>query len=943
MVSYIFNLVQQGDKSKKSLLSKANSILVEIIKKEWSSSWKTAVKDIVQSSYQSQDICENNLQILKELSQEIFDFSKTSITTNEANQLKENFGNDFISVCEVCTFVAKNYLADATQVKTSLVKTCLETLHSFLSWIPMYYILMTDLIETILIPFLAIKKHLLIVLKCFEEIFNLPVTNELKEAKEEARTRLLKTFSMFLKQISVYYNPDKNLELEREILSASKTLKDLMFFQMFCQNLGLSLYSFYSSHLVWIQDIHYSGTETEEMIEDILTGLKYMANLTAVQDKDIFKTCLEFWAFYTEQMKKLIRTTEQMLDLSNDYVKTKLKSAKGMTLAIDNLVIRTPKPLGVRIFIDEDGLPKSESNANTEAAMLYDICKEILINYSHINWPSLYQIIKNRIERQMDGSEFALEKISAICYAAGSIGDVINPKEESTFFMEFVRSLLKFTMSRSDVNTKTIVSTGMMHFVVQFKRFMKTNPSFDIVIVNKMFEFMNNKIDGVKEMACNTFLEICHQIKDVLINVTDEKSGKRIIYSLIERIPTIIPNLQPVQQVQVYEGFATIISACTDINTKRELIFLLMSHLEPIWANIVSRINDVQFMASESTAFDISFYMRINERICSSIGESYSDYFDHALANIDQVYKQYHWLIMQEISRCGSSAVKLNNVKRYRVVKTDILNLLISFVKVIHDTKRFVSKYSALIFMALENYTNEIPEVREAEVLIFLATSIETLKKDILDLVYELLPHILNTVLPMITQDFSSYPEHRQAFFTLVQAMVKECFEVFFKIPADLFKTVIDCVIWAMKHDLASIYEIGLDTLHCILSNVNQNIELANQFYKFYFQSILDDLLFVLLDGAHTNGFSKQTKTLYMLLIALDYLTVPIFNTDNNKTGAYEHILTLMLNNFSNLAKEDHERLIKTIFESVSAGEKAFKMAVRDYIISLNLYTNVKE
>ena len=76
---YIFKLVEANDKMKKTLLSKANSILVEIIKKEWNGTWKSAIKDIVQSSYQSQDICENNLLILKELSQDIFDFSKNSI------------------------------------------------------------------------------------------------------------------------------------------------------------------------------------------------------------------------------------------------------------------------------------------------------------------------------------------------------------------------------------------------------------------------------------------------------------------------------------------------------------------------------------------------------------------------------------------------------------------------------------------------------------------------------------------------------------------------------------------------------------------------------------------------------------------------------------------------------------------------------------------------
>ena len=57
-------------------LTKSNQVLVEIIKKEWNSGWKTAISDLVKSSYNSPDICRNNLQILKELSFEIFENTK---------------------------------------------------------------------------------------------------------------------------------------------------------------------------------------------------------------------------------------------------------------------------------------------------------------------------------------------------------------------------------------------------------------------------------------------------------------------------------------------------------------------------------------------------------------------------------------------------------------------------------------------------------------------------------------------------------------------------------------------------------------------------------------------------------------------------------------------------------------------------------------------------
>jgi hypothetical protein len=47
--------------------------------------------------------------------------------------------------------------------------------------------------------------------------------------------------------------------------------------------------------------------------------------------------------------------------------------------------------------------------------------------------------------------------------------------------------------------------------------------------------------------------------------------------------------------------------------------------------------------------------------------------------------------------------------------------------------------------------------------------------------------------------------------------MVKNCFNVFSNIPEDTFKTIIDCVIWAMKHDAPDQSKVGSKTLYIIM------------------------------------------------------------------------------------------------------------------------------
>jgi hypothetical protein len=60
------------------------------------------------------------------------------------------------------------------QVKQSLIKACLETLNAFLSWIPMVYIIYSDLIDKLVLMFPSdyLRNH---ALACLVEIASLTI------------------------------------------------------------------------------------------------------------------------------------------------------------------------------------------------------------------------------------------------------------------------------------------------------------------------------------------------------------------------------------------------------------------------------------------------------------------------------------------------------------------------------------------------------------------------------------------------------------------------------------------------------------------------------------------------------------------------------------------------------------------------------------------------
>jgi exportin-1 len=128
-------------------LSRLNLVLVNILKQDWPHNWPTFISDLVAASKTSESLCENNMQILQLLSEEVFDFSIDSMTSAKAKSLKSSLNQEFSQVFELCQFIL-----EASQ-KRSLLSATLKTLQRFLSWIPLGYVFETPLIHVLISSF----------------------------------------------------------------------------------------------------------------------------------------------------------------------------------------------------------------------------------------------------------------------------------------------------------------------------------------------------------------------------------------------------------------------------------------------------------------------------------------------------------------------------------------------------------------------------------------------------------------------------------------------------------------------------------------------------------------------------------------------------------------------------------------------------------------------
>lgn len=234
--NFVVNLIIEHSKSEEKLkserafLNKLNLVLVSILKQEWPHNWPTFINEIISSCHTSLSICENNMAILRLLSEEVFDYSQDQMTSTKAKNLKTTMTQEFSSIFQLCSEVLN------TANSPSLIKATLETLLRFLNWIPLGYIFETPIIDTLITRFLEVPDFRNVTLKCLTEIGGLQIGQQYSYDE-----KLVQMFTETLTRISKIIP----LSMDLKQTYANSNSRD----QEFVLNLALFLTNFFSVHL----------------------------------------------------------------------------------------------------------------------------------------------------------------------------------------------------------------------------------------------------------------------------------------------------------------------------------------------------------------------------------------------------------------------------------------------------------------------------------------------------------------------------------------------------------------------------------------------------------------------------------------------------------------------------------------------------------------------
>lgn len=841
----------------KVYLKKLNMILVEVLKREWPKNWKSFIGDIVGASKTNESLCQNNMVILKLLSEEVFVFSTGQITQTKAKHLKDSMCAEFGQIYGLCQTVLE------TSQNAALVEVTLGTLLRFLNWVPLGYIFETNLINTLIFKFLNVPMFRNVTLNCLMEIGGVQASNY--------DDKFVALFVQSMEQLEIMLPLTTNI---REAYAGGRDQE-----QEFIQNLAMFLCTFLKEHGTLI--------ERKGLDNSLMNALRYLVLISEVEEIEVFKICLEYWNTLALDLYQ-----EAPCGVSSPLLATKCNLARRLIYAdilskVRYIMIsRMARPEEVLVVENENGEVVREFMKDTDSINLYKNMRETLVYLTHLDYVDTERIMTEKLQNQVNGVEWSWKNLNSLCWAIGSISGALMEEDEKRFLVTVIKDLLGLCEQKKGKDNKAIIASDIMYVVGQYPRFLRCHWRFLKTVINKLFEFMHETHDGVQDMACDTFIKISHKCRRFFVT-TQAGEVCPFIEEILNMMSSIICDLQTQQVHTFYEAVGYMIAAQVDQVAQEQLIEKYMLLPNQVWDDIISQASrNVHILKDPDAVKQLISILKTNVKACSALGQSYVVQLGRIYLDMLNVYKVMSENITQAISLNGEVVTKQPLIKNMRIVKKETLKLISGWVSRSSNHEMVLESFIPPLLDAvlLDYQRTPVPVAREPEVLSAMTTIVNTLQGHITSEVPKIFDAVFECTLDMINKDFEEFPEHRTYFFLLLQAVNNHCFKAFLSIPPPQFKLVLDSIIWAFKHTMRNVADTGLQILHRLLQNVDCHPMAAQSFYQTYLCDILQHVFSVATDTSHTASLALHATILAYIfsLVEANRVTVPLGNHADN-------------------------------------------------------------
>ncbi|XP_063713467.1 exportin-1-like [Symsagittifera roscoffensis] len=389
------------------------------------------------------------------------------------------------------------------------------------------------------------------------------------------------------------------------------------------------------------------------------------------------------------------------------------------------------------------------------------------------------------------------------------------------------------------------------------------------------------------------------------------------------------------------------IGAQNDSTIQENLIERFMSLPNQTWDAIIAEAsNNLTVLHDIVRIKQIVGILKTNIRACKAIGSGFLIQLGRIYLDMINVYKCMSGYITQALHDKPPTMVRDPVIRGMLSVKKESLRLISEFVTRSNDAETIKNQLlGPLLEAVLVDYANGIAASREPEVLSTMAIIITKLESLVEDHVGAIFLQTFECTLDMINKNFEDWPEHRVNFYQMIQAVVKHSFNALLKLTSEQFKLVLDAIIWAFKHTMRNVADIGLEILYHLLESMSRESSAAAVFFKEYYTSVIEHLFSVVTDSTHTGALSMHANILAFMFCVVEkgQLTVTLNESaPDNVTYVKEYVGTLLRNAFPHLTLQQVQVFVTGLF-SLDEDNAQFREHLRDFLVQIREYAGEDE
>ena len=984
-----------GNNQNHFVINKLNIVIVLIAKNEWTTSWPNFISELCTSSKSDPNLCDNNMKLLILLSEEINVFWKNSLTAKKAYELREKMSKEFIEVFNLCQLIINN----SNSVSKTLLIRAIQLFAEYMNWFPINLTLNQDIMKKTLLNFKDMSSCRTETMKCLGNLFGIKMKNLSQQEISAYRNLLTQMYQTFIQIMDDQIVRGKNFAEQYKYLETHDAAKITGYEEM-THSFEMALINYFKSNIPYIQSYDFpEGTQQVNQflmsyIPQISSGLNYLTQFLFMENEEIFQAAVDFWLWFSYKVFTLKEpentldtfdlifennnnnnmnnnfinnnnnfninnqgvqvkyTKDQYLQYLNESYLYKNCYMKVIDIVRERLCLKMTKPLEVKIDIDENGDLTYDPTKNTVYQTIHENMRETLIYLTYIDPYKTTNLLHAKINEQFEiakqQNKINPALLNSISWSAGCISGAMNDMTEMQFLIVFIKVLLSLCEIIHGKGNKAICASNIMYVVGQYPKFLNNHWKFLKTVVKKLFEFMHESFEGVQDFACETFLKI--SIKCARnFTILQQGENEEYIKDLVRNVSETTKDLKPHQQLMFYEAIGNMINSEQNLTKKTVYIKQLMSEKDSQWNQIFNEAKqNVNILNNTNIVKVLSLIILLNERVSFSTKTPYWSYGQNIFQNLINSFIYYSGCINEYFQ---TNKILDMNTRAYVIYNRTLIKFLTSLVKNTDDVQLIQNDMLNSFGTLIETYNKNNDNNKDPNMLLLFSALLEKIQNKNPEVVSTIWQLLSQSTIPLIKNDYESFPELRMNFFILLKSLISNSFESLFRAQNFSFnKSVIDTITFAINHKTPSMSETGLETLLILLQKVItvKNIDYQNivdPFFKNYFLLLLGDVFHTMTDGFHQNGFKLQVKVMQILIRVIDEKVIKenLFDENqNNKTFFLNRLLTEILQNFQNIKQTQGEALCLAMINSCSDDHK-FKSVMRDFLVSLKSFIGNNE